>query len=106
MLIQEDHEQSKKLTSSWRDGKAPGNSLRAPSAELPPSSVRSLRERVVATVEEHDDGAYMRVRSKLMLTYFSSRAVVQSTCIGVICTVFAMHRLHGSIVLCDTGHMH
>ena len=61
MLIQEDHEQSLKLTVSLRDGKPPAPLRRAASAELPPSSVRSLRERVVATVEEHDDAEYMRV---------------------------------------------
>ena len=60
MLIQEEHEQSQKLAVSLHGGKAPA--LReASSAELSPTSVRSLRERVVATVEEHDDGAYMRV---------------------------------------------
>ncbi len=62
MLIQEEHEQSVKLTVSLHGGKVPPTLRRAPSAELSPTSVRSLRERVVATVEEHDDGAYMRVR--------------------------------------------
>ncbi len=66
MLIQEEHEQAKKVTSSLRGGMAPhggnGDDKAAVLAELPPASVRSLRERVVATVEEHDDAVYMRVR--------------------------------------------
>ena len=67
MLIQEEHEQSRKLTVSLHGGKTPASLRKAPSTELSPTSVRSLRERVVATVEEHDDGAYMRVRSGFRL---------------------------------------
>ena len=67
MLIQEEHEQSRKLTVSLHGGKVPAALRKAPSTELSPTSVRSLRERVVATVEEHDDGAYMRVRSGFRL---------------------------------------
>ena len=80
MLIQEEHEQAKKVASSLRGGHAPNDGDRSEkigkeaSAELGPASVRSLRERVVATVEEHDDAVYMRVPSFPTLYHRSHHA--------------------------------
>ena len=93
MLIQEEHEQARKLASSLRGGKSPhgGDDFdKMASMELGPASVRSLRERVVATVEEHDDAVYMRVRHGILLyasnrTFPAAASVLRALDMGTLC---------------------